>query len=201
MEPTVPKRPWTLNKRPWTLNPVTTGARMNRKLKVASLTLLVLACSDSPTEVGTTVLLSVTPMDGATDVGTTPAIEVRFDRPVPPGTAELFALQLGDCPGPVVPGFWGESPDRRVFTFLPMAPLEPGTRYTIHVGGGIPDGDGALVDLEMNGPALGGMWVTESMVLGMNGMGMGSMVSHSGPGWRGPNGFYGLAFDFTTSGG
>ena len=52
--------------------------------------------------------------------------------------------------------------------------------------------------METHGPGLGGMWVTQAMVMGMNTMGMGSMVSHAGPGWRHGNGFFGLAFEFTT---
>jgi len=38
-------------------------------------------------------------------------------------------------------------------------------------------------------------------MLNMAGMGMGPPVSHSGPGWQHPNGFYGLAFGFTTAAG
>ena len=63
------------------------------------------------------------------------------------------------------------------------------------------DAGGALVDLETHGPGRVGTWVTEVMVLGMGGMGMGGMSAHAGPGWRGGNGFYGLAFAFTTEAG
>jgi len=179
--------------------------KTNLRLAAACATLLALACSDSPTSVGATALLSVTPSDGDAGVGTRPTIDVRFGRPLASGAAALIALQVGDCPGPVVDGMWSRSADGSVLSFVPTEALDPGVRYTIHLGGGMTDADGALVDLEQNGSALGGMWVTESMVMGMNSMGMttgmGSMVSHSGPGWRNPNGYYGLAFDFTTGGG
>jgi hypothetical protein len=82
--------------------------------------------------------------------------------------------------------------------FTPTRPLDPSTRYTIHVGGGMTDQGGGLVDLDLHGPMLGGMWVTEEMVMGMNTMGMGMGVSHSRPEWRYVNGMYGLAFAFTT---
>ena len=155
-------------------------------------------CSDSPVVVGTTALVAVAPADGSTGVATTPRIEVRFDGPLASGAEALIALQVGDCPGPVVAGTWSASPDNRTLAFAPASPLHPGMRYTIHVGGGMGDADGALVDLETHGPGLGGMWVTEATVLGMGGMGMGGMPAHAGPGWRGANGFFGLAFEFTT---
>jgi hypothetical protein len=173
---------------------------MKSRLLMAGLPLILLACSDSPSEVATSVLVSVTPADGAVDLGTAPTIEVLFDGPVAPGATMVIALQRGDCPGPVVEGTWSRSADGRTLRFAPMSALEPGTRYTIHVGGGMTDPNGSRVDLETHGPGLGGMWVTETMVMGMGSMGMG-MLSHSGPGWRHANGFYGLAFDFTTAAG
>jgi hypothetical protein len=175
---------------------------MTRTLAVAGVTLLTLACSDEAVEpeLASTALMSVTPVDGAVDVDTNPTIEVRFDHPVVAGANALIALQLGDCPGPVVMGMWSPSSEGRVLRFEPTRPLEPGMRYTVHVGGGITDVNGNQVDLETHGPSLGGMWVTQAMVMGMGSMGMGSMVSHAGPGWLHPNGFYGLAFDFTTGG-
>lgn len=181
---------------------MTTVHRNTRRLLLACAPFLLAACSDSPVQVGVSQLLSVTPLDGAMDVGTNPTIEVRFSQPLAPGAEMLIALQLGACPGPVVAGTWSRSPDGRVLSFRPMSALDPGTHYTIHLGGGITDGGGKRIDMETHGPGLGGMWVTEAMVMGMNGMGMGmgSMVSHSGPGWRHSNGFYGLAFDFTTAG-
>ena len=175
---------------------------MKNKVMLGAAALLALACSDSPTvEVPSTppALLSVSPADGMTDVATDAAIEVRFDGPVAPNATMLVALQVGDCPGPVVSGMWSRSADGTLLSFTPMQPLQHGMRYTIHLGGGMTGANGAGVDIETHGPGLGGMWVTQSMVMGMNNMGMGmGMVSHMGPGWQHANGFYGLAFEFTT---
>ena len=173
---------------------------MTRTIRLLpTLALALLACSDSPADVGTTALLSVIPADGAADVSVQPVIEIRFDAPLASGATMLVALQLGDCPGPVVAGTWSLSPDGRVLSFAPAQPLHAGTRYSIHLGGGMTDAGGDVVDIG-SGPGLGGMWVTEMMVMGMGGMGMGGMPAHAGPGWRGPNGFYGLAFAFATGG-
>ena len=172
---------------------------MRRNL-IAVAALFAAACSDTPTAVETAALMSVAPADGMSNISTNPTIEVRFDAPVAQTATTLIALQMGDCPGPVVSGTWSRSAEGTVLSFMPMHPLDPGTRYTIHLGGGITSKDGTSVDMETHGPGLGGMWVTQAMVMGMNNMGMGmaSMVSHAGPGWRHANGFFGLAFDFTT---
>jgi hypothetical protein len=154
------------------------------------------ACSDTATtQVASAALLSVAPAAGATDVGASPTIEVRLDQPVSAAVMQPIALQVGDCPGPVVPGQWTRTTDGFALRFEPSQPLTPSTRYTIHVGGGVTDSEGASVDLELRGPMLGGEWVTREMVMGMTGM-----QNHSGPQWLyTPNGLYGLAFAFTTA--
>ena len=121
---------------------------------------------------------------------------MRFDSPIAPGAGHPIALQVGDCPGPVVAGTWSRTADAMGLSFTSTQPLDPSTRYAIHVGGGLTDADGAIINLDLNGPALGGTWVTLDMVMGMTGMGMGQ--SHSGPEWLYLNGMYGLAFTFTT---
>lgn len=167
----------------------------------------MLACSDSPADVGstTTALISVTPASGAAAVSTSSVIEIRFGQPVDAGGTALIALQIGDCPGPIVAGTWSSAEGGTVLRFQPTGALEPGTLYTIHVGGGMRDSAGAQIDLEENGEALGGVWITQAQVMGMTAMGMidlgtGAMVSHAGAGWRHPNGFFGLGFAFTTAG-
>jgi hypothetical protein len=171
---------------------------VGRRAAVAAglvVALTVSACGDTPTEqVGSTALVSVIPADGAEGVASSAPIEVAFDRPIATGVHPI-ALQVGACPGPVVMGTWIRSADGLTLTFTPSQPLEPMTRYTIHVGGQLTDMDRAIVDLERNGLSLGGMWVTRMMVMGMT-MSMGAL--HSGPEWLYPNGMYGLAFDFTT---
>ena len=164
--------------------------------------LLAMGCQETSTQVGLTSLLFVSPTAEATLVSVLDVIEVGFDAPVAAGVMHPIALQVGDCPGPVVPGTWTRSPDGMALRFSPTVPLSPGTRYSIHVGGGITDTQGAVVDLERHGLAEGGSWVTQAMVMGMPstgmGMGMGSTL-HSGPEWRYPNGQYGLSFSFTTA--
>lgn len=161
------------------------------------LTLLLAACSTSTAvEVGSTALLTTIPAAGAADVDTNAQIEVRFDSPIAPGAGHPIALQVGDCPGPVVAGTWSRTADGMGLSFTPTQTLDPSTRYTIHVGGGMTDADGGIINLDLNGPALGGTWVTLEMVMGMTAMGMGP--SHSGPQWLSLNGMYGLAFAFTT---
>lgn len=162
------------------------------------LAVLLAACAETPVEVGPTALLSVFPAAGATGVDVTVQIEVRFDAPIAQQVGYPIALQVGDCPGPVVPGTWSRTADGMGLSFAPVQPLEPTTRYTIHVGGGLTDADGAVVDLDRHGPSLGGTWVTREMVMGMLTMGMMGGVSHSGPEWLYPTGMYGLAFELVT---
>ena len=121
------------------------------------LTLLLAACSTSTTlEVGSTALLTTSPAAGASGVDANVEIVVRFDSPVSPGTNHPIALQVGDCPGPVVAGTWSRTADGMGLTFASTQPLDPSTRYTIHVGGGLTDADGAIINLDLNGPVLGG---------------------------------------------
>jgi hypothetical protein len=167
----------------------------SRRLGPGMLMMFV-ACSGTPTEVDSTALLTVVPVAGASNVDINATIEVRFDKPPTPGTMHPIALQVGDCPGPVVMGLWSGTADGLGLQFEPSQPLDPSTQYTIHIGGGITGSAGGIVDLELHGPALGGAWVTREMVMGMVGMGMGPL--HSGPEWLYPNGMYGLAFAFTT---
>ena len=159
------------------------------------LALFLAACSESPADVGSTSLLTVAPSPGAVSVEVDTRIEVRFDAPIAAFGGPI-ALQVGDCPGPVVAGTWSRMADGMGLDFTPDQPLDPSTRYTVHVGGGMTDAEGATVDLERHGLGLGGTWVTLEMVMGMPGMGMGPL--HGGPEWLYPNGMYGLAFAFTT---
>ena len=160
---------------------------------VAALVWAACSTSTSP-EVGSTALVTVFPAAGAEGVALDIGVEVTFDAPLEAGSAYPIALQLGDCPGPVVAGVWSRTDDGTGLTFTPSEPLAPSTLYTIHVGGGLPDVRGARVDLDRHGPTLGGAWVTREMVMGMTMMGM--SASHSGPEWQSPNGKYGLAFSF-----
>ena len=131
-------------------------------------------------------------------------IEVRFDHPMISGTEGYALLHLGDVTGPAVAGTWGLSPGRTALTFTPDSPLQRGTRYTNHLGGGMIDEGGRPIDWETHAPHMGGQWATETMLgSGMGpGMGMGGAVGagHMGTGWTHANGSYGMTFTFTTVG-
>jgi len=95
-------------------------------------------------------------------------------------------------------------------TFTPKNRLKNHTRYFIHLGGGMEDHEGRLLDLERHGPMMGGEWFMAGMhqeglhgyrmgqgsMGGMGGMGEGAEM---GAGWMHPsNGTYGMLFAFTT---
>ncbi|MGD2067172.1 MAG: Ig-like domain-containing protein [Gemmatimonadota bacterium] len=168
------------------------------------------ACSggDSPAAPGaseTTALLSIVPTGGATDVDPPATVVVGFDHPMMPGMEAYALLHRGDVTGPEVPGAWRLSDDLRTLTFTPASLLQPGTTYTIHLGGGMMDADGRHVDFDAHGDRMGGVWASPAMMgRGMMGSGMmGGAVGdrHMGPGWQHPtNGSYGMVFTFTTRG-
>ena len=176
-------------------------------LAAAPLLLGTAACSEdgtTPNVDGETLFLSVVPEGGATDVDPDEPIEVRFDHPMMAGMEDYVLLHLGDVTGPAVAGAWNLSGDRSALTFTPDSRLQPGTRYTIHLGGGMTDADGHPVDWGTHAPHMGGQWATETMMgSGMGpGMGMGGAVGagHMGSGWTHANGSYGMTFTFTTVG-
>lgn len=163
-----------------------------------------------------TVLVSVTPQGGATGVDPNAPVVVEFSHPLHRGMEAYVALHEGDVNGPVVAGTWTWSEDGTRLTFTPAAPLKPQTQYALHVGGGMRDHRGGLVDVEHHGQQMGGHRVTDGMMQGanqpgmhgQNGMGMhgqsgAGMHSRrqgaSGSGWCGANGFHGMVFYFMTA--
>ena len=79
--------------------------------------------------------------------------------------------------------------------FTPMDPLAPQTEYTTHIGGGMRDANGSLVDMEQHGQDMGGQWIMQNMMQGCMMSICGSMM---GPGWQHSNGSFGMGFTFTT---
>lgn len=174
---------------------------------LASTLLIASACSEdatAPRGEEPAVLLSVQPSPGSTDVTVGSSVVVTFDHAIAAGMGEYAALDEGDVTGPEVPGAWHLSDDGTTLTFTPDGPLKAATTYVIHVGGGMMDDNGHLVDLEHHGLAMGGQWATESMMTGGMGSGMmggGHTGEHMGDGWQHPaNGSYGMVFVFTTAG-
>lgn len=173
---------------------------------LASTLLVVSACSEGTTTPGVhepAALLSVHPSPGSTDVTVGSSVVVTFDHAIAEGMEEYAALHEGDVIGPEVPGAWLMSDDRTTLRFTPAEPLRPATTYVIHVGGGMMDDHGNVVDLEHHGLGMGGEWATESMMTGGMGSGMtggGHTGQHMGDGWQHPvNGSYGVVFEFTTA--
>lgn len=177
-------------------------------LVAAPLMVAIAACSDAdgtgPEDGRETLLLSVVPTGGATDVDPSGPVEVRFNHAMMPGMEAYVLLHRDGVTGPAVDGTASFSTDRTTLTFRPAASLEPATRYTIHLGGGMMDDGGHPVDWQTHGPGLGGDWATDSMMgSGMgSGVGMGGArgAGHMGPGWEHANGSYGMVFGFTTAG-
>jgi len=143
-------------------------------------------------------LLSVVPAGGTTDVDPNEPITIQFSHPMGIGMEQYVVLHEGDINGQIVPGTWIWSDDRTTVTFTPDEPLKSQTQYTVHVGGGLSDGAGQLLNCQ-RGEQFGGQWVSGGMMGGMGGMGSmsGSMM---GQGWRHPdNDTYGMIFTFTTA--
>jgi hypothetical protein len=98
--------------------------------------------------------------------------------------------------GPLVMGTWSWSADSTHLRFMPDSPLDPDSDYTVHVGGGMMDAHGNVIDLEEHGPGMGGQWITEQMMQSCMTQVCGGMM---GQGWQHPdNGTFGMGFTFTT---
>jgi len=170
-----------------------------RGVTAAGLAVLVLvgsACSTDPAALdGETQLALVVPAGGTVGVDPAGKVVVEFDGAMMAGMEQYMALHEGDVTGPLVPGAWSWSGDRRSATFSPAAPLKAKTLYTLHLGGGMMNGSGGSVGFNRHGSAMGGQWATA----GMMGNGMGTAGSMMGTGWRHNNGTYGMVFGFTTA--
>ncbi len=152
--------------------------------------------ADSGTDPGNdpAALLSVTPQGGSTDVDPGSAMSVEFSGPMQDGGEMYVAMHQGDVRGPEVAGTWTWNGDHTRLDFSPTGPLMPETQYAMHVGGGMMDQAGHELDLETQGPGMGGDWATEDMMGGMMGG-----HPHMGEGWEHSNGTFGMVFDFTTA--
>jgi hypothetical protein len=143
-----------------------------------------------------TTLLSVTPSGGDTQVDRNTQIDIEFSHPM---QMNMFvALHVSDMSGmfgPLVDGSWSWSQDRMHLMFAPAASLDPQTEYTIHIGGGMQDADGRVVDMEQHGHNLGGQWIMQNMMQGCMMNVCGTMM---GPGWQHANGSFGMSFTFMT---
>ncbi len=145
-----------------------------------------------------TVLLSVEPAGGAANVDPNTTVTVEFSAAMHQDMyVALHQEDMTGMYGPLVDGTWNWSQDRMRLTFTPDAPLMPATDYTVHIGGGMMDAAGHVIDLDEHGPGMGGQWVTQTMMQGCMMQVCGSMM---GQGWMHPqNGSFGMGFTFTTA--
>lgn len=179
-----------------------------RKLSLPALFLLTLAaCSsdgpsapeEAPAESGA-MLVDVSPTGGSTRVGLDGAVTLEFDHAMEPGMSSYADVHEGDLAGPEVSGAWGWLDGHAVLRFTPSGGFERATRYVVHVGGGMTDADGRMVDLESHGEEMGGEWATDPMMGGETGGHM-DPADHMGGAWEHPsNGSHGMVFTFTTTG-
>lgn len=151
------------------------------------------ACNDEPSAPSEeTIVTSMVPAGGATGVNPAAPIVITFSHPMAAGMEALVALHEGDVTGPEVPGTWSWSSDRTQLTFTPNDPLKAQTQYTLHLGGGMRDGQGIPLGYEQCIGQHGGQWATQQRMGGMGGQ-------HMGPGWQHENGTYGVLITFTTA--
>lgn len=168
---------------------------------LGALWLVAAGCHEGFAPVGDTTVLSVAPAGGNTNVDPNAPVVIQFSHAMRMGMEQYAALHEGDVTGPVVQGTWSWSADGLTLTFTPAAPLQPHTQYTLHLGGGMMDADGNLLNYDHCTGEHGGQWATSAMMDGsmMGGSMMGQDGGMMGGGWEHPNGTYGMVFSFTTA--
>jgi hypothetical protein len=140
-------------------------------------------------------LASVTPPPGATSVSTTTTVVASFSQPMMAGMEQYVDLHQGGVDGPIMPMSCAWNGDRTTLTCTPNNPLAGGTQYTIHMGAGMMDGLGDMMDVA-DWTTMGGQWATGGMMGGTHG---GMAVGMMGAGWTDGSGHYGMLFPFTTN--
>ncbi|MCM2258367.1 MAG: Ig-like domain-containing protein [Vicinamibacteria bacterium] len=140
--------------------------------------------------------MSVAPQGGAAGVSTSGVITFRFGAAMGAGMEQFVDLHRGDLGGPTVPMNFAWSADRTTLICTPQASLTSGTRYVVHLGGGMTTRAGQPLDYAQYGPMMGGQWIQGGMMGASHG---GSGWGMMGSGWQNSNGSYGMAFTFTTA--
>lgn len=156
----------------------------------SGMALLVAGCSNMMDTELETQLLSISPLGGAENVPANPDIMLTFNRPIMAGMEQYLVLHQGGLSGTDVSIACSWSDGQRTMFCRPDLPLAPGTRHTVHVGGGMMDAAGRHVGMGRYGGGMGGQWASGSM--------MGGQSSCRGTDWMHENGSYGMAFEFTT---
>ena len=165
----------------------------------AFLGLVVLAavatsgCRDSTgPAIGT--LTAVSPAPAAVAVSPSTTVTLTFGQSMTTGMEQYMDLHQGGSTGPVVPMTCAWNPDRTTLTCTPSSPLAAGTQYAIHVGVGITDSQGHMMDMA-DWTTMGGQWATSGM---MGGTHAGQPMGMMGAGWK-HGSHYGMLFAFTTA--
>ncbi|MEA3247729.1 MAG: Ig-like domain-containing protein, partial [Gemmatimonadota bacterium] len=174
-------------------------------LMISSLALA--ACSGAGSTMGPTdsglgpAVLTVSPAAGALAVSPSQPVTITFSMPMMAGMESRVVLHEGSVAGVQVTGTATWSANRTVLTFMPAAPLKPGTTYVIHLSPELTGQSGEKVNLG-SCVNIGGQQVTSSMMnlapgaSMMNGQWGAGMM---GEGWRASDGSYGMYFTFRTS--
>lgn len=163
---------------------------------LASLaTVLLAACSSSTSPPKTGTLAAITPAPNATGVPTTTSIVATFGQPMMPGMEQYMDLHVIGIDGPILPMSCSWNGAQTTLTCMPDNPLAGNAPYTIHMGAGMMDQDGAVVNTA-GWTSMGGQWATSGMMGGSHG---GMPVNMMGWGWKDGMGHYGMLFQFTTN--
>lgn len=170
---------------------------MSRLIVLATAGVLatsLIGCGNS-TDATRASLTAVSPAPAATAVSTGAAVTLTFGQGMMSGMEQYVDLHRGTIAGPAVPMGCGWNPGRTVLTCMPTDSLASGTHYTIHLGAGMRDAQGDMMDMGA-WPSMGGQWATSGM---MGGMHDGQPTGMMGGGWRDDSGHYGMTFGFTTN--
>jgi hypothetical protein len=151
------------------------------------------ACSDS-TSPATATLTAVSPAPAAIAVPPATTITLTFGQAMMAGMEQYMDLHQGGIADPTVPMACAWNPDRTMLTCTPTTPLAGGTEYTIHVGAGMTDAQGGMMNMD-DWTTMGGQWATSGM---MGGTHAGQPVGMMGPGWK-QGTYFGMLFTFTTA--
>jgi Big-like domain-containing protein len=171
-----------------------TMSRFQSLAGLGAFTVVLLGgCSDSSGP-ATAQLTAVSPTPAATAVAPSTTITLTFSAPMMTGMEQYIDLHQGGVSGPIVPMACTWSPDGTTVTCTPGAPLAGGTQYTIHMGAGMTDDQGHMMDLD-EWTGMGGQWAMGGM---MGGTHAGQPIGMMGAGWTHGT-HYGMLFSFTTA--
>ena len=137
-------------------------------LGLVTLTTALLAACSSSTAPKTVSLASVTPSPGATDIPAATTVTASFTGAMMAGMEQYVDLHRGGVDGPIMPMTCLWNGDRTTLTCTPNSPLAGSTGYTIHMGAGMMDDQGGMMNMT-NWTTTGGQWATSGMMGGTHG--------------------------------